>query len=151
MTVETIEDIVKVTGYEEYLKLIQRIGNLISETLNTVRYPIHVIGFGFDRNMINQLKVYYMLRMFDEEALKQEVIMGKINRLLSQKAINKVLKELGYSEQSTKIEDIFCMMASENFELEFIGLNIEEDKSPSLKLYFKPKLKITTKRKKKPN
>lgn len=134
--ISAIDDIIKAINFEEYTKTVHEIGNLIERTLNTARYPLHLIGFGFDRNSIRQLKVYYMLSIFDEYSLNKEVIMGKIDKDLSLIAIKKLLKEIGCDEQTSKAEDIFRLMSSESHELEFIGINIEKDKSPNLKLYF---------------
>ena len=140
-----VSDIVRVTGYGKYLKLIHGITGILRSTINTARYPIHIIGLGFTRRAITQLKVYYMLRRFDKEALRKEVVMGKIDQMHSWKAIKKILKELRCEDQIPKVENIFAEMSGGGFTIEFLGLNLERGKSPSLKLYFKPKADLSIK------
>lgn len=134
----TVERVLKMVGYESYLELVENVGCRISESLGTAKHPIHIIGFAFNNDSITQLKVYYMLGVFEQEVPKGGYAVGKINRALSQKAVEKIVEKLELSEQNQKVQNIFETMSSENLELEFIGLNIEKDAPLSLKLYFRP-------------
>lgn len=146
--IKTIEDIVRITGFKDYLNIILETGSLIKKTLGTVLNPVHLVGVGFDKKSIKQLKVYYRFGIFDEDEIKKECIMGRVDNELYLKSVKDVLQELDCEEQFTKVERVFQLMTFKNFELEFIGLNIEKNKQPSLKLYFQPNSFIKQKRQK---
>lgn len=133
--VRTVRRFINKAGFEEYFNLINSIATLITITVKTALYPIHIVGFRLSRGVsIDQLKVYYMIYTFTSK----EDIMGSLNKEQSREAIVRILKELDIEEKADVLLRAMEIMESSNHQLEFIGLNIEKEKKPSLKLYFKP-------------
>lgn len=131
---ETVKRFINKIGFGEYFNLINRIAWLIYVTVKTTLYPIHIVGFSLSRRGIDQLKVYYMIYTFTLE----EDIMGSLNKELNRETLVQILKELDLEEKIDALLKAMQMMESNNYQLEFIGLNIEKGKTPGLKLYFKP-------------
>jgi len=136
-TVESVRNTIKLVGFQSQLDIVEGIADLIANDFNTVRYPIHGIGLSVQDSIIDQLKVYYLMRIYNQVSLKEDV-MGKIDRELAIKTLSRIMEELGLHDDGDKLFSISSIMDRENYELEFIGINFEKGKTPGLKVYFRP-------------
>lgn len=135
--IRVTQNILNIIGYGNYLTSLAELGNIIKNTLNTKRYPLHIIGIVLSNNSITQLKIYYTLAIFNKRPEGGEYVMGHFENNLSKEAIEKVLYKMDLGEKEKEVNSVIDSMAEDGFYIEFIGINIEKEGQPGLKLYFK--------------
>lgn len=136
-TLETTRNTVKAIGFQDELDIVERIAHSVVQSLSTIRYPIHEIGLSVQGNTVNQLKIYYMMRIYDRVSMT-EGIMGKIDRKLAMNTLLRIMEEIDLQDQTKRLSEIARIVDSEKYELEFIGIDFEKGKTPGLKVYFRP-------------
>lgn len=135
--IRVTQDILNIAGYGSYLTPLVELGVIIKDTLKTARYPLHIIGVGLINNAISQLKIYYTFAIFNKRSEGGDYVMAHFENNLSKEAIKKVLYKIDLAEKEGQVNSIIDSMAEDGFCVEFIGINIERDGQPDLKLYFK--------------
>lgn len=135
--IRVTQDILNTTGYGSYLTSLVELGVIIKNTLKTTIFPLHIIGIGLSHQAISQLKIYYTFAIFSKRAEGSEYVMAHFENDHSKEAIKKVLYKIDLADKEGQVNSIIDSMAEDGFCVEFIGINIEKERQPDLKLYFK--------------
>jgi len=134
VAINALKYFLDILQFGEQYDTILHVARLIETINETKKYPLWGAGFSLQQNYVSQLKIYYMLSIFEQET---EGAKPMFDDKKSKKIVRRLLREFEMKEDENKIIGMIEYMAENHNPLHIIGLNIEKHKPLALKIYFR--------------